>query len=1113
LGSVVSGDIGAWLDELGLGVYTDVFRENDIELDVLADFNVDELRSLGVSIGHAKRILRAVAPSEPTASAATAAGDAERRYLTVVFCDLVGSAGLSERLDPEDMRMLLDAYYRCCDDAARQFGGNMAKVVGDGVDLYFGYPEVLEESAKSAVEAALELFRSLAALNERRVPGLPEINVRVGVHTGLAVVGNVGGAAGEIVGDLPVIAARIQTVARPGSVVVSEATAQLVSRSFRLVDLGPHDLKGLSAPVRLFTVGGLLVEAADEQLTAATTAEPVVGREAEMASLRVLWEMVGDGFGQVVVIEGEAGIGKSKLAQSLAAGGLGTPRTLRFQCSPYRTGTALWPVIEQVRRVAGIVAGEPAEVQLGHLERLLLADYPSGPPTDMVPVIAALLALDTAGAYPALTMSSEQLREQTLDALVQHVGAVCAKHDALVIVEDIQWADPTLLELIGALVRRATRWRLLIVITARPNTVLPWPEASHMATVHLGRLADRHVRAIVERVANGKTLPDSVVDRILMRADGVPLFVEELTRTVLDSQMLVDEGVGYALADALLDEAIPATLQDSLATRLDRLGPDREVVQVAAVIGREFTVELLAEAAGRTLAATTTSLAVLQRSGLIRPRDADTTEWFMFKHALVQNAAYESMLRSTRRDLHARIATALGRHDEVREQQPELLARHLDLAGLVDEAVDAYRRAGERATAGSNHEEALAHYRRSLELLQTLPPSRVRAGRELDVHSALRNALVVLKGYSSPEVEAECLVARALCEEIGETEQLFSVLWNLVGFHMVRADHQSCIEINDRLLEIAASEQRTELSLMAHDTVGQTLYYLGRYGEAFSQFELAVELYDPVVHREVATRFAEEDPGATSRAYAAIALWALGRRSAGRAWMDLAVELADGLPYLVTKALVSFKTLHLAYLRDDLDGARRAAPNLRRLAAQRGFGYVVPSALGQLGWVHTLDGEYDEGIELMRRGMDGLERIGAMVEQPFIAVMLADGYLRAGRPGEALSVLDVIVSAQGRQRAAYIEAEALRLRGSAFAALGEATSADDDLRRAIAVATASGAASLRLRAAISLAQLHAGRHGSDSVGVLAAALAAIADDLDDADVSAARRLLASTTSG
>lgn len=1114
----MSEDIEAWLEALGLAEYAEAFRANDVDLDVLPELDIGELRELGVSLGHAKRILRALGARDDTRGLREAdawddrprrvpAGeaDAEHRQLTVAFCDLVGSTGLSEALDPEDLRAVFDVYYRRCGEIARAFGGHLAKVTGDGVDLHFGYPHALEKSAAAAVEAALEVVQAVATMNAERDPGVPELAVRVGVHTGLAVVGAVGGAEHEVVGDMPVVAARIQSVAHPGSVVLSEATAQLVGRDLLLDDLGTHELKGLSTPVRLFAVAG-----GESYPTGNVAPQPsvdtgLVGREAEMASLHARWELAREGQGQAVVLTGEAGIGKSKVALTLASDASGRPQVVRFQCSPYRTGTALWPVIEQLRRAAEIQPDQPASVRLERLERSLGADRD----TDVVPVFASLLSIPYEERYPRLTLTPEQLRERTLTAVADRVGDLCRDRPALLVFEDVHWADPTSLELIGTVLERAAAWRVLIVMTCRPDFAVPWPELPHLATLQLGRLAERHVRAIVDRLVEGKSLPEAVVDRILVRTDGVPLFVEELTRTVLESEMLVDEGPSYSLAEPLLDVAIPATLHDSLSTRLDRLGPVREVAQVASVIGREFSFDLLADTTGMSRAELEPALETLQRSGLVLRRELHSADWFTFKHALVQSAAYESMLRSRRRDLHARIASALELRPDVPGEQPELLARHLDLAGLVERAIDAYLRAGERATAGSHHEEALAHYRRALELLSTLPASRERSERELDIHTALRNALVVLRGYSSPEVEEACALALALCEELGVNEQQFPVLWNLAGFHMVRGDHTSCEGINARLLEIADTSADPELALLAHDTVGQTLVYQGRFEEALVHLSLARGLYDAAAHRDLAARFAEEDPGAAALGYGAFTLWLLGRRAEGRAWLDEAVALAESLPFLVTQLLVMSLVVHLAYFRRDVESARSSAFSLRSLSEENGLAYYVPAAQVQEGWVRVIDGDASAGIELMQAGIAGFDRIGALVEQPFNGLLLADGLVRAEQPAAAVAVLDETLAMIRRRGERCLEPELLRVRAVARAAQGApAVDVERDLRDAIVLATQRGAHSLRLHAATSLARFQLERELAADPGTLAGALASVCDDLDQPDVQEARTLLA-----
>jgi class 3 adenylate cyclase/tetratricopeptide (TPR) repeat protein len=1099
-------DIRAWLTTIGLDRYSAAFEASDIDLDVLADLGADDLRELGVSLGDSKRIQRAVAaraaertsPHEDVAAPA-----AERRRLTVVFCDLVGSSALSERLDPEDLRIVYDRYYHRCDEAARRYGGHLAKVIGDGVNLYFGYPDALERSALSAVRAALDIVDGIPEMNDELGSGVPELSLRIGVHTGLAVAGAIGGADHELVGEMPVVASRIESVAKPGTVVVSDSTAQLVERDIVLDDLGPHLLKGLSVPVRLFAAsrperGVAVFDDRDE------TTSDLVGREEEINRLHARWAHARSERGQVVILAGDAGIGKSKLARSLAATAAGEPQLLSLQCSPYHTATALWPVIEQLTRAAGFQPGDSVEVRMARLDALLATIETPDLRSGSVAIVAGLLGV--AHGLPAPPGSAEQLREHTLGLLASYFDALCRNHPAIVVVEDLHWCDPTTLELIGMLIERTANLRVLLLLTCRTEFTPPWSQGPDLTTMQLGRLSDTEVRAIIDRVARRKALPRAVVERILSRTDGVPLFVEELTRTVLESDVLVDEGRSYELSDSLLDAAIPSTLHDSLATRLDRLGPVREVAQMASAIGREFTVELLVHATGMGRDELAPALDTLQRSGLIQRADVAAGDAFMFKHALVRDAAYESMLRSRRRELHARLARALAADGAA--VRPELLARHLDHAGLVEEAFDAYMNAGDQATAQSNHYESLSHFRRALELVKAQPASRRRTERELNVHNSLRNVLVVVHGYSAPEIEQACTEARALCEQLGDTEQLFPVLWNLVGFHMVRSDHEICEGINTRLAEIAEASGQRQLAMMAHDTIGQTRYYQGRYNDAVRHFEQVRVLYDVATDSGLAARFAEEDPCAAALGYGAVALWALGRRTEAGTRMAEAVSLLGTISFAATDALVMSLVVHLAYFRRDLDAARAAATNLLHLAEDNGFGYFVPAAHVQLGWVRAIADHDPAGVDLMRSGIDGHDRMGALVEQPFQAVLLADGLQHLGRHAEAVDVLDAILPTLIPHDERGMECELLRLRSQSNAACAaSADTVERDLVDAMSLAGEFGAHSLLLRAATALAVVRRDRGESFDDATLTRTIRAIDGDLHLFDVAAARTFL------
>ena len=1102
----MTDDIGAWLDELGLGEYADVFRAHDIDVDVVGEFTVAELRELGITIGNAKRILRAVGtgattqvPSSP--STERAAPSAERHQLSVAFCDLVGSATISEQLDPEDLRTLLDEYYRRCSTAARDHGGNVGKVVGDGVNLYFGYPTAIEQTAAAAVGAALDVIDAMEEMNAHAPAGAPHIQVRVGVHTGVAVVGEVGGAELEIVGEVPVIAARIQGVAQPGTVVVTEATARLLPPDIVLTDIGMHELKGLSAAVHVFSIqrqpelGAALLDAGHG---------PIEGRDAELASLGASWGLATRGRGQVVHVVGDAGIGKSQLARTMSDG-IDPAQIMDYRCSPHRSGTPLWPFVDRLRRESGIGSVKGDEAGVTRLRDFLDAAGKPAATAEQLAMFATLLGLAPSNDRDGMATTPEELRENTFAAIANRLLERSAISPLLVRFEDIQWADPSTLELLGLLIKRASEWPILLLLTSRPEFRPPWSAMSPVATMTLRRLDDRDALAIIERVAGAHELPRNVVRRILALTDGVPLFVEELTRTVLESGVVETSG-GQELVDSVLDVAIPSTLRDSLWARLDRLGPVREVAQVASVIGREFSVDTLAEAMGSDASAVRRDLATLHAAGLVLPRDTTVPGWFVFKHALVQTAAYDSMLRSRRRELHGRIATILERETGALAEHAEPLARHLELAGRADEAINAYMHVGDLVAAASGHEEALGHYRRALELAESLPRTHDGLERQLAVHSAIRNALVVLRGYASEEVAGACAVARSICDELGDTEQLFPVLWNLAGFHMLRGDHAASDEINDSLLEIAGRSRDDGLALLAHSTTGQTKHYQGRFAEAIAHLRQADALYDFERHRELAVRYAEEDPGAAALGYGAVTLWMLGDRAESRDWLERALRLSESLPYRTTHSLVVTIVVQLAYFRRSDALLQRALPVLEDLVHQRDFGFANPTAQSNLGWARVVGGDVDNGLRMLRAGIDGLARIGALATNPFGELLLANSLLRAGRAQEAVETLDTTLRTVRARGERLLEAELLRMCGEAHAAIGSPTSTVTTLMtEALDVAHELGARSLRLHAAISLTRYRAAG-GDNDRRALRDAFGDIDSDLDDPDMREAESL-------
>ena len=727
----MADDVTRWLEGLGLGQYAPAFSDNAVGFGDLSYLTDEDLTRLGLPLGPRRRLQAAVkvlaesskasieqrGQSDTATEAVEKRSDAERRQLTVLFCDLVGSTELSRRLDPEDMAEVIKAYQ---DEVARQvahYEGHVAKFMGDGVLAYFGWPRAHEDDAERAVRAALAVTEAVARLQTSADEPLA---TRVGIATGIVVVGNMTGESGidkdAVVGETPNLAARLQSVAPPGSVVVSPETSRLLGQLFELENLGSLDLKGFREPVRVWRVLG--ESRAESRFDAMHGAglTPLVGREHEIAVLLDRWQAAKGGEGHVVLIASEAGVGKSRIVRALRErlGDNYTPVT--HYGSPYHTNSALYPVIGLLERAAGFERADAAEMRLKKLELLLALG--SENLDEVVPLIAALLALPTGSRYAALDLNPRQQKQKTLEAFVDQLQGLATRQPVLAVYEDAHWMDPTTLELLDMVVQRVPTLPILVVVSFRPEFVPPWTGYPHVVTLSLSRLTRRHGAAIVDKVTGGKSLPPEVLDQILMKTDGVPLFVEELTKTVMESGLLRDAGDHFELSGPLPPLAIPATLHDSLLARLDRLAPVKEVAQIGAVVGRAFSYDVLAKVSLQPEVQLRASLEELVRSELVFRRGTPPEAIYSFKHALVQDAAYESLLKSRRHQLHARIAAVLEEcFPETIANEPEVLAHHLSQAGLHGNAVEYWRKAGEIAVRRSANVEAIAHFSKALEAL------------------------------------------------------------------------------------------------------------------------------------------------------------------------------------------------------------------------------------------------------------------------------------------------------------------------------------------------------------------------------------------------------------
>jgi class 3 adenylate cyclase/tetratricopeptide (TPR) repeat protein len=753
--------------------------------------------------------------------------EAERRQLTVLFCDLVGSTQLSSQLDPEDLRAVVCAYQEAAAAVIRQYAGHIAQYLGDGLLVYFGYPTAHEDDARRAVHTGLGIVEAIATLNTRLMGQYAvQLAVRLGIHTGPVVVGVMGGGGRHehlALGETPNIAARLEGLAPANAVVISAVTARLVPGTFALEDLGTHTLRGVAEPMTISRVRGLLATPSPDEEFVTATVPTLVGREEEGGLLLRRWNQSKAGLGQVVFVSGEAGIGKSALVGALRAHvrAEGSPR-MAFRCSPYHTASALYPVITHLEHVWQLAADDAPATRLTKLEAgLRSSDLPLA---EAVPLFAGLLAVPLpADRYAPLTGTPQQQKQQTLDTLVAWLAAQAERQPVLAVWEDLHWADPTTLEILGLVIEQAPTVPMLHVLTSRPAFRPPWPPRSHVTSLVLNRLERRQVEALITQRVGGKVLPPEVVQHIVTKTDGVPLYVEELTKVLLASPLLREEAGQYVLTGPLRTVTIPDTLQDALMARLDQLPAPKEVAQLGAVLGREFTYELVRSIAPQDENSLKAALEQLVAAELLYQRGRPPRARYVFKHALIQDAAYASLLKSTRQQLHQRTAQVLeAQFSEVVATQPELLAHHLTEAGHPAQAVAYWQRAGERAVGRSAHLEAISHLTTGLAVLQTLPETAERIQQELLLQTTLGPALMITKGFAAPEVEHAYARARALCQHVGETPQLFSVLRGLWQFYNGRGAYQTARELGEQCLQLAQQGHDTARRLEAHHTLWTT---------------------------------------------------------------------------------------------------------------------------------------------------------------------------------------------------------------------------------------------------------------------------------------------------
>jgi class 3 adenylate cyclase/predicted ATPase len=1086
-------DIAAWLRGLGLGQYEQTFRDNAVDAEILPKLTGDDLREMGVvAIGHRRKLLEAVAAlRDGTPAARVDAGEAEvspgqapgpptpqaeRRQLSVMFVDLVGSTALSRRLDPEEMREVLRAYQNAVAGEVARFEGHVAKFMGDGVLAYFGWPRAHEDDAERAVRAGLAVAGTVAALPVKEGPPLA---ARVGIATGLAVVGDLigSGAAREetVVGETPNLAARLQAVAPPGGVVLAEGTRRLLGAALELEPLGPLELAGFGEPIRAFRVTGEGRAEGRFEAHHAGGSMPLVGREQELALLLDRWRLAKDGEGQIVLLCGEPGIGKSRIVLALRERLRAEPRTsLRYHGSPYHTHSPLWPVIAQLERAAGLEPGDPPDTRLDKLEVLLGQAVDNA--AAVAPMLAELLGLPAGSRHPPSRLAPQQSKTQTFRALLAQLEGLARRRPVLVVLEDAQWFDPTTLELFDLVVGRIERLPVLLVVTFRPEFRPPWLGRAHVTLLTLSRLGRSQAAEVVLRVTDGKALPAEVMDRILAKTDGIPLFVEELTKAVLEAGLLREEEGRYVLHGPLPPLAIPDTLHGSLLARLDRMAPVKEVAQIGAVIGREFDHELLAAVAGMGEARLAAALRQLIEAELVFPRGMPPEATYVFKHALVQEAAYGSLLKGRRQQLHARVAEELERRlADAMAPRPEVLAHHLTEAGLAERALEFWGQAGALALARSANQEAVAHLERAVRLVATLPPSEGLKRREIEFQGGLSVALGHVRGLASPEVEQAQLRARELAAEIGDGEGWFRAQWGLWRVYNGRARSGQALEAARELLAAAEQDGDDAYLLQAHHAFWSSMLFRGDFADARAHAERGRSLYDPERHAGHVFVYGGHDPGECALNQGGNALWFLGYPEQASRWHDEAMALSErlGLPQVVAHTLNW--TAICAQLAGDLPRLQAQVDRLSRLAAEHGFANWFLEARILAGWIAAQRDRDRGALGPMRRCLDHRSASGTVFARTWLWLVLADACLAVGANAEAIAAAREGLAGAEATEERFCEAELHRAHAAALLAhdRGMLPDAERTLLQALEAARARQARMSELRAATDLARLWA----------------------------------------
>ena len=972
----MSLDVRRWLEASGFGQYANLFEAHQVEADALTSLTEQHLRELGIPVGPRIKLLAAIAATRP---AARPQYSAERRRLTVMFVDLVGSTALAGRLDPEDLRKVIHAYQDVVAVEAARHGGCVAQYLGDGAMVYFGYPTAHEDDAERAVHAALAIAREVSAV---RTPFGEQAAAHIGIATGLVIVGDLFGQGAlreqGVVGETPNLAARLQALAGPGEIVLSESTRVLLGNLFELRDLGRQQLRGFTAPVAAYCVRGALALESRFEAKSTIRLATLVGRDRELAQLSNHWRAASAGAGQVVFITGEPGIGKSRLVRALQDLIANEPHSrIRIQCSPRHADSALFPVIQQLTQAAQLATAERLDTRLDRLESLFEG---SGP--DEIALIAALLGLDGASRYGAQALTPQQQRLRTFDALINQLLRFARIQPVLWVLEDAHWIDPTTLELVGRCIALLSGIPMLAIITSRAEAPHELGGRGAITRIELSRLGRGEIETMINDLTGGKRLPTGLLREIVAKTDGVPLFVEELTKTLLESGAVHETDDAFVASDSAQRISVPASLHDSLMARLDRL-PFKEVAQTAACIGREFSYDLLASASRAPGEVLRGALASLVDAEIIFSRGSAQHQSYAFKHALLRDAAYESLLRTKRAEIHARLVTAL---EQTADAQPEIVAWHAAQAGLSEKAIGYWQKAAAHAFARPAYKEAIAHLRQAIRLAESMGDSRAWRERRLQLWLALGQASIPLHGYSHSKTVAVFTRASEIAESIEGAPHRFSILYATWVARYVRGEQDRALETARSMLERARSQNNEGHRLAALRSLAISQMVTGAPALASETFDQVRELAAALRQRSqqqriaVADRFAA-DPEIATEFHVCLTLWSLGRIDEACALSARAMTAARAIGHAHTLGHALSHAAIFALACRDLDAALALSAEAIEFATRRdmelwaGYGSMLH------GFALSLRGAAAEAASFMDAGFASMTRTqtGAMV--------------------------------------------------------------------------------------------------------------------------------------